>query len=404
MVVFNEPKFPVGNIFCLWILLFFFGPFIFFSRVLYNTSLEIERVAVLLCLFFFMVLRSAPLVISKRFIVLGTIYFLSLIMSIDFGNAFRYFLVIPLVYFVAENLVRSITDRIGFSKTLLVVCLVVLLSQSVVLVRFAFIDRINVLNFYASESLEEFGIKSNYVGWSCAVIVPILLLLMQYYRSFVSRIGLSFLVILCFALILGSGSRSAALSALLSMSCFFLLNFRKFAWLVILCACSAIYGYTLIIKNDSLQQVSFVERQERLAKGIANDEYRLSIYEIALMDIVQADDSRILFGYGANNFNEYLNIKSPALARYRLSSHSMYIEIFVSFGILGFLVIFFLFVLKPLVIATKMRLLYLLIPVGVISIFENNLGPGQFLFGTFIVYSILFYPNERSSCSRTSLS
>jgi len=243
------------------------------------------------------------------------------------------------------------------------------------------------LNLYGNNTIERVGLKSRYLGWSCAVIFGILLY--QFKEGSVKKWKQVFLAILFFFIII-SGSRSSLLSASAISLLYFASQKSKMKYLLIsvLTVIIATILFSKQISNYS-EQVSFQKRQEARELGVSDESYRGDVLVDALKMSWENMDG-LIFGFGTGRFKETL---SDYYTKYRyneLSSHNTYLEVFITSGLLCFIAFLLLYVILPLknFYLRKRELLYVFIPVILIAATEDNFGMGQFLF---VIFSLLSF-------------
>jgi O-antigen ligase len=243
------------------------------------------------------------------------------------------------------------------------------------------------LNLYGSNNIERVGLKSRYLGWSCAVIFGILLY--QFKEGRTKKWKQIFLVVLFFFIVI-SGSRSSLLSVVALSLLYFASQKNKVKYILgsILTIIISVVLFSQQISNYS-EQVSFQKRQEAREMGVSDESYRGNVLVDAL-EMSWENMDGLIFGFGTGRFKETL---SDYYTKYRyneLSSHNTYLEVFITSGLLCFIPFLLLYVILPLknFYSRKRELLYVFIPIILIAATEDNFGMGQFLF---VIFSLLSF-------------
>jgi O-antigen ligase len=243
------------------------------------------------------------------------------------------------------------------------------------------------LNLYGNNNIERVGLRSRYLGWSCAVIFGILLY--QFEEGKPKKWEQAFVIVLLFFIII-SGSRSSLLSVIIITLLYFVHQKNKAKYLLI-SAASIIIAMVLFSKQISnySDQVSFQKRQEAREMGASDESYRGDVLVDALKMSWENIDG-FIFGFGAGRFKKTLSNYYTKYRYNQLSSHNTYLEVFITSGLLCFIAFLLLYVILPLknFYLRKKELLYVFIPIIIIAATEDNFGMGQFLF---VIFSLLAF-------------
>lgn len=243
------------------------------------------------------------------------------------------------------------------------------------------------LDLYGSNTIEKIGLKSRYLGWSCAVIYGIVLVKIQgrdgsWWTKF-------FLCVLFFFIVI-SGSRSSLLSVLIIIILYFTQQKNKVKYIFITLSAVLLVGILFSSQiSDYYEKVSFLQRQEKKEMGVSDESYRGDVLiDAATMSWQNLDG--FIFGFGPGKFKEALSSHYSKYRYNELSSHNTYLEVFITSGILTFIAFLFLFLIRPLLnfYFERKEFLYVYIPIILIAATEDNFGLGQFLF---VVFSLLAF-------------
>jgi O-antigen ligase len=243
------------------------------------------------------------------------------------------------------------------------------------------------LNLYGSNAIESIGLKSRYLGWSCAIIYGILLFKIKKRNAHWPN---KVLIFVLFFFVIISGSRSSLLSILLVTLFYFMQQRNKIKYIIIILLTVGFSGILFSSQIGSYyKKVSFLQRQEKKEIGLSDESYRGDIL-IDALTMSWENLNGFIFGFGPGEFKETL---SKYYVKYRyneLSSHNTYLEVFITSGVLSFISFFFLYVVFPLksFYFKKKELLYVFMPVVLIAATEDNFGLGQFLF---VIFSLLAF-------------
>lgn len=377
------------------VLLLFFG-FLFVNSFSYITStargttlvpIRIGFLVILLILFIRERLQYQTIdKINNKYIAIFLFLFtLSFVANFGFSDVFFFFSVFMSVIvfaFFIDYLYRH--HRVYSDKILLDIIFFSLLFFPLILLLHPLDIR---LNLYGSNEIERFGLKSRYLGWSCAVIYGILLY--QFRQKKAVWWKKVFIVIVFFFIII-SGSRSSLLGVCLVSILYFIHLKTKARYFLIGALGFLLAGLLFSNQIESYyNQVSFKERQEAREEGVSHDTYREDVLQDALK-MSWNNPLSLFLGFGPGKFRESL---SKNLAKYKyneLSSHNTYLEVFITTGLLCFICFLVLYVALPLKIFyfRNKKLLYVFIPIILIAATEDNFGLGQFLF---VIFSLLAF-------------
>lgn len=137
-----------------------------------------------------------------------------------------------------------------------------------------------------------------------------------------------------------SGSRSSLLGLLVSIILFFLNQKNKLMYL--LSMFFFLFFFFLAFNKpilNYLQQVSFYERVEAKQGDVLAESYRKEVFVDAI-NMSIASPLNFIFGFGPGLFNETLDSFYPKYRNNELSSHNTYLEVFITGGILSFIIFF----------------------------------------------------------------
>ena len=246
-------------------------------------------------------------------------------------------------------------------------------------------------NIYGDQS-DELGLTSNNFGWAASFYF---LLTIDRLKNFPSKKLFVLIDVLTLPvalyLVIISGSRSSVLAIALGGILLILLR-RNISFSVktgLLIAMTLMYLLLVSSQNLALNR-----HQGGAKRGVAKKESRLLMWN-DIFSIVSEQPQVLLFGVGPDNSMEAINHYKHRF--YKVHPHNTYIIVFFESGIICFAWFLFFFVAKPLVFYVRKDAAlfsYILHPF-VISFFDHNLGPGQFL--AFPLFSLIFFYLYRSS-------
>jgi O-antigen ligase len=243
------------------------------------------------------------------------------------------------------------------------------------------------LNLYGDESIARFGLKSRFLGWSCAVIYGILL---YFFRQKKAVWWQKIFIVVVFFFIIISGSRSSLLGVFVVSILYFIHLKTKVMYFIA--------GAVVVLLIASIFQkqiesysnlVSFKQREEARETGVSQGGYREDVLQDALKMSLE-HVGNFMFGFGPGKFKETL---SKNIQKYRfneLSSHNTYLEVFITSGLFCFIDFLLLYVVLPLknFYFKQKEFLYVFIPIILIAATEDNFGLGQFLFVIFTLLAL----------------
>ncbi len=239
---------------------------------------------------------------------------------------------------------------------------------------------------------EELGLVSNNFGWAASFYF---LMTIDRIRNFPSRKlwTLIDLLSLPFALylVIISGSRSSVLAIAVSIALLLLFrrNISRLAKAGTLVVVALLY---LVIVNS--QDLALNRKSERSGLPAATRrESRLIIWN-DIFSIMAYEPKVLLFGVGPNNSIKTVNRYRNRF--FRIHPHNTYIIVLFEGGIFCFLWFMVFFFAKPLLQYAHDDMTYFsyVLHPFVISFFDHNLGPGQFL--AFPLFSLVFFYLYRS--------
>ena len=229
------------------------------------------------------------------------------------------------------------------------------------------------LNIYGDESR---GFYSNQFGWASAICMAALLDLRRHlgrslWRTMAWALGLA----ACAWLVLISGSRSSYFAVILSIGVVVALGRGVSLWarVGILAAAVGLSFYLLDAEESALNL-----RLRKTQQQYRTEEPRIRALKTGF-HVMETQEHRIVTGIGFDSFLESIRILTgkPSVA-----PHNSYLEIFIDTGALVFAVFVLLLVLPALykLIRYDVSRFALALPLLIIPYFENNLGPGQYMF------------------------
>ncbi len=240
-------------------------------------------------------------------------------------------------------------------------------------------------NIYGDQS-GELGLTSNNFGWAASFYF---LLTIDRLKNFPSKKLFVLIDVLTLPvalyLVIISGSRSSVLAIALGGVLLILLRKNissslKAGMLIVMT-----FMYLLVISSQNL---ALNRHQGGPKRGVVKKESRLLMWN-DIFSIVSEHPQILLFGVGPDNSMEAINHYKQRF--YKVHPHNTYIIVFFESGIFCFAWFLFFFVAKPLVFYLRndaAHFSYILHPF-VISFFDHNLGPGQFL--AFPLFSLVFF-------------
>src|SRR6185437_7546903 len=374
--------------------LFFFFLFVnFFSYVTATTRgttlipIRIGILVILLVLLFRDKLQNQTIdAISNKYLAFFLFSFsLSFVVNFGFSDAFFFFSVFIAVIvfsFFIDYLYRHYPTY--SDKILLDIIFFALLFFPLILL---FHPRAIRLNLYGSNEIESFGLKSRYLGWSCAVIYGILLY--QFRQKKAVWWKKVFIVIVFFFIII-SGSRSSLLGVCVVTILYFI-HVKSKGQYFLIGGVGILFIALLFSKQiESYSNlVSFQQREDAKEMGVSHDTYREDVLQDALK-MSWNNFGNLVFGFGPGKFRQSLSKNIEKYKYNELSSHNTYLEVFITSGLLCFIAFLFLYLIVPLkrFFNRKQELLYVFIPIILIAATEDNFGLGQFLF---VIFSLLAF-------------
>ena len=360
------------------------------TAIRYNTTLIPVRIALLVILLWVLFLdrlkfQDIEKINNKYLAAFIFFYTCSLLANVSFSDPSFYFSIVIAVIVISFFIDYLYRHYFSYSdKILLDIIFFSLLFFPFILMLTPWNIR---LNLYGSESIEALGLKSRYLGWSCAVIYGILLYRFKQRKPLWWEIMFSF--ILLFFIVI-SGSRSSLLSVGIATILYLLLLKEKVLFLIIGAVSISII---LILFSSQIarysENVSFQKREEAKEEGVSVRTYR----ENLLNDAVKMSLNNVggfLFGFGPGQFKETLSKNIEEYRFNELSSHNTYLEVFITSGILSFIAFLLLYLILPLknFYSKNKELLYVFIPIILIAATEDNFGLGQFLY---VIFSLVAF-------------
>ncbi|WP_152758639.1 O-antigen ligase family protein [Salmonirosea aquatica] len=248
-------------------------------------------------------------------------------------------------------------------------------------------------NIYGEQS-DDLGLTSNNFGWAASFYF---LLTIDRIKNFPNSKFLALIDVLTLPialyLVIISGSRSSTLA--IALSGMLLILLRRNISLTL--KTGLLIGMTFIyLLVSSSQNLALNRHQGHSKQGVVNKESRLLIWN-DIFSIVSENPQLLLFGVGPDNSTEAVNKYKHRF--YKVHPHNTYIIVLFESGIICFAWFVLFFIAKPLIFYFKndaSHFSYILHPF-VISFFDHNLGPGQFL--AFPLFSLIFFYLYRSSPS-----
>lgn len=261
-----------------------------------------------------------------------------------------------------------------------------------ILIYFINAPTLSETNIYGNQK-DTLGLTSNNFGWAASFYF---MLTVDRLKNFPNPGRFAFLDLLtlfpALYLVLISGSRSSALAIILGMV---ILVFTR-RNISILIKGSAMLGMALlylIIINS--QDLALNRKSKRSGRSAAlRKESRFEIWT-DIFSIVAERPGVLLFGVGPDNSTDAINKYRHRF--YKIHPHNTFIIVFFESGLFCFLWFMVYFVAKPLLQYARDDLVnfsYVIHPF-LISFFDHNLGPGQFL--AFPLFSLTFFYLYRSS-------
>jgi O-antigen ligase len=246
-------------------------------------------------------------------------------------------------------------------------------------------------NIYGDQSAE-LGLTSNNFGWAASFYF---LLTIDRLKNFPSKKLFVLIDVLTLPvalyLVVISGSRSSALTIALGGVLLILLRKNISFSLKTGMLIAMTFLYLLVVSSQNL---ALNRHQGGPKRSVVKKESRLLMWN-DILSIVSERPQVLLFGVGPDNSMEAINHYKHR--SYKVHPHNTYIIVFFESGIVCFAWFLFFFVAKPLLYYLRndaAQFSYILHPF-VISFFDHNLGPGQFL--AFPLFSLVFFYLYRSS-------
>lgn len=368
----------------------FVNSFSYAMAIIRNTTLIPIRIGFLVILLLVLLrdklqFQTIDTVNNKYVTFFLFLFSLSFFVNLNFSDAFFFisvFISVVVFSFFIDYLYRHHT--VNSDKILLDIIFFALLFFPLILLLHPLDIR---LNLYASNNIERFGLKSRYLGWSCAVIYGILLY--QFRQKKAIWWKKAFIVVVFFFIII-SGSRSSLLGVCI-VSILYFIHLRSKARYFLIGAIGLLFIVFLFSKQIASYSnlVSFQQRKEAREMGVSHETYRENVLQDAL-GMSWNHFENLIFGFGPGKFREALSKNIEKYKYNELSSHNTYLEVFITSGLLCFIAFLFLYLGLPLkhFYFKNKEMLYVFIPVILIAATEDNFGLGQFLF---VIFSLLAF-------------